>query len=263
MVEETLAVVSNCYVCQVALADGEGEQINRYIDRAFQSMEHCHTCAEQLCAEQARREEERRENERQFRRQMKRGEYSRLKQDGLLRDDFRDTCFKKSDPAIEALNPTAWAKGREWPMEANLCLYGSVGVGKSFLARCILYAAFMADCSVAELNARRFTKIVDRFDEGDGILDKWKSADFLLIDDVDKADWNFSRLTALLELLDHRAASKSRRTIITCNLSPSELRTLFRACSTKGEISNASLADATLDRMKPITTFEMKGDSQR
>ncbi len=243
-------VEAKCYSCEVALEEGEMKHV--YVDTTG-FMKFCPTCAEKW----------QQKIDRERRREKKRSEFEQLKKDGLLRDDFRDTRFKNSDPAIEALNAGAWAKGREWPVEKNLCLHGSVGVGKSFLARCILYAAFTKDCTVAELSARRFTKIVDRFDEGNGILDEWAKAQYLLIDDVDKADWNFSRLTALLELLDRRAASKSRRTIITCNLSPSELTTLFRACSTKGEITNSSLADATLDRLKPIEKFEMKGGSQR
>jgi len=245
-------MVGNCYECR----QSEKEMYND--DRCLD------------CEQKKRDEEKKQRDEEKLRR------YNRLLEDGLIRENFRAAKFNHSNPEIESLNPEGWAKAREWPVNENLYVHGSVGTGKSYLALCVLKKAFLRDMSIAEVNARRFTKTVDRFDEGGGILDKWKNANFLLIDDIDKTDWNASRLNALWDLLDHRLAtsvdqvpgfkgakwftSGVKRTIITSNLTPKELLTLFRKHSQKDGLSNSSLADATLDRMKPCTNIHLTGD---
>lgn len=240
-------MVGDCYEC----SESEKEMFND---------ERCRDC------EKKRRDEHNRDR------------FIKLLNDGLARENFRHITFNRSNPEIEAMNPEGWTKAREWPVSSNLYIHGGVGAGKSYLALCVLKKAFMHDMNVAEVNARRFTKTVDRFDEGGGILDKWKKADFLLIDDIDKTDWNASRLTALWDLLDHRLASSAdmsdtpiwareqgrifgvKRTLITSNLTPKELLTLFRQHSQKDGLSNSSLADATLDRMKPCTNIHLTGN---
>jgi DNA replication protein DnaC len=181
---------------------------------------------------------------------------------GLVSEAFRDALFSNSDKSVEAINPEAWGMAREWPQLKNLYIYGGVGVGKSFMALCVLRRAFAKGQKVAEVSARRFAKVSDQFREGDGIMDLWKRADWLLLDDIDKARWTLDRIDALWELLDARCSGR-RRTIITSNIDPAALRKMLREQTRDGDTMNFTRADATLDRLKPCTTIVMQGRSLR
>ncbi len=188
------------------------------------------------------------------------GRYNSLYARGLLRENFPDAGFQKSTPEIEALNTEAWRAAKDWKGDSNIYLFGPVGCGKSFLALSILKRVFCATKGrdVAEIAARRFAKLSDRFDEGRGMLSELTKVNILLIDDLDKAIWDPERLAALWEILDDRMVG-NRRTIITANVAPLQLREMLRAQSP----GNQSLADAALDRLKPCLTLELKGKSLR
>lgn len=169
------------------------------------------------------------------------------------------------DPIIQTINPDGWEKSDAWKADCNVYIFGPVGVGKTYMANLMLrrvlkglgnYRAYNRSISI--ISARRFCKVTDRFDEGKEVLPQLLSASILLFDDLDKGNWNAERLGALWELLDARSAAK-RFTIITANVSARDIREVLRA-STGG---NTSLADATLDRMKPCLTIELAGSSQR
>lgn len=179
---------------------------------------------------------------------------------GLIRENFLAAGFQNSDKEVEILNPQAWRTAREWPRSQNLYIHGPVGTGKSFLALCALRKAFVDfnGHSVAEVSGRRFCKASDRFDEGGGMFHEWRRAKVLLIDDMDKADWNPARLSALWEILDDRMVC-GRRTVVTANVAPAAIRDMLRQQAG----SNTSMADAALDRLKPCTTIELKGKSLR
>lgn len=186
--------------------------------------------------------------------------YGDLQGRGLLRENFIQSGFNKSTQEIEALNSEAWEAAKDWNGDSNIYLYGPVGCGKSFLALSILKKVFCVTKGrdVAEIAARRFAKLSDRFDEGRGILAVLSKVNMLLIDDLDKAIWDPERLAALWEILDDRMVG-NRRTVITANVAPLQLREILRAQSP----GNQSLADAALDRLKPCLTLELKGKSLR
>lgn len=179
-----------------------------------------------------------------------------------MRENFRAAAFQLSSESAEALNPAAWAQAREWNGNENVYIFGPVGTGKSFMALCMLQKKFQCGQRVGEVSAHRFAKATDRFDEGGRMLDAWKRVPFLFIDDMDKAAWNGERLAALWELLDERMVFR-RRTIMTANVAARDLREMLRSQASRGSVSNYSLADATLDRMKPCATIELAGKSLR
>lgn len=181
---------------------------------------------------------------------------------GLVGPELRRVCFRKSDALVEALNPEAWAAARRWREQRNLYVFGPTGVGKSFLARCCLHRAFQHGREVAEVSARRFTKVSDTFAEGRGLFNAWKEATVLLLDDIDKAMWNPDRVGALWELLDARASAR-RRTLVTGNVSPPELAQILHASNTGAGLRNEATVDATLERLRPCETLRLDGESLR
>jgi len=199
-------------------------------------------------------------------------ENKRKQMESMLRDHekngvvFPDGFLDfECDPEIKAINPDAWTKFEEWNADRNAYIFGPVGVGKTYMAHLMLRRVMSGlgnykvwSRNIAIVSARRFCKATDRFDEGKGLLQTLESASILLLDDLDKGNWNTERLGALWELLDVRSGAK-RFTIVTANVSAKDIREVLRA-STGG---NTSLADATLDRMKPCLTIELNGRSQR
>lgn len=188
--------------------------------------------------------------------------YTELRSRGLVTERLETVSFAKSSPELEALNPEAWKTAREWTERHNLYLWGSVGTGKTFMALCALRRAFQRGRTVAEVTARHFAKTTERFDEHKGLFPEWIRVDVLLVDDIDKTRWSGDRINALWELLDARSA-ENRRTIVTANVSPANLRELLMSATTQNDISNRSCAAAALDRLNPAIKVEMQGKSLR
>jgi DNA replication protein DnaC len=186
--------------------------------------------------------------------------FANLRSRELLTPEFRQASFRASDQTIEAINPEAWAAGRGWNKKQNVYVYGPTGVGKSYLARCLVKRVFQTETNVAEVSARAFCKSTDTF--GEARLGDWKSATALLLDDIDKASWTSDRVVALWELLDARS-SNHRPTIVTGNVTPVDLRAILREASAKGRSENATSADAALERLRPCLTIHLTGKSQR
>ena len=184
---------------------------------------------------------------------------ARLKQLGDLSEATASASFGESDAAIEGTNPEAWAAGRVWTPDAgNLYLWGRPGTGKSYLGRCLLHQMIQSGHDVAEVTARRVEKVAARFDEGAGTWLRWTQARLLLLDDIDKPKWNSGALAALWELLDTRA-SANLRTIVTANVGPREILAMLH----EANVANESVADATLNRLRPLQVFKMVGGSNR
>ena len=167
-----------------------------------------------------------------------------------------------SDPAIEDGNSESWAKARDWEADKNVYIYGPVGTGKTWMSHILLQNAFIGTqfrhgCSVGVVSARQFCKVTDRYDDK-GRLKAWSQCKVLLLDDLDKGNWNTERLGALWDLLDYRNTHSSF-TIITANVSPVALREVLREAAP----NNRSMADSCFDRLKPCLTIELKGKSLR
>lgn len=183
--------------------------------------------------------------------------FYKLESRGLIDSTIKLAGLMRSKSDVEALNPEAWKTAYDW-REGNLFIFGPVGTGKTFLAHSALLRAFYGDSDIGVVCSRRFCKTMDRFDEGGGILKQWKRVDVLLVDDVDKANWNPERLSAFWELMDYRS-THGHTTFFTSNIDVEKLRNLLR----KSAGHNHSLADAVLDRLKPCETIELKGKSLR
>jgi len=213
---------------------------------------HCDPCAERLWAEYQRRQ----------RAEEMATRYGNLLARELVTPQFRDAAFSRSNREIEAINPDPWKAARGWDgRNSNVCIYGPTGTGKSYMARCLLKRIFFAGRDVAEVSARRFCKTSDTFAEGRGMYNAWKTAPGLLIDDIDKTEWNHARVSSLWELLDARSTGQCA-TVVTGNVSPSDLMSLLRR-AVRGEMENVSIVDATLQRLKPCLTLQLIGKSLR
>lgn len=232
-----------------------GGQFDEFVSGAFRALGQrlspmCDRCSELM--------------ELQFRKQQLADEQATrmadLLRSGLVPPVFQANTWAASDSQIEAFNHSAWSQARAWFRNTtkNLFVCGGVGTGKTTLARCCLNQAFAAGYSVGEVSARRLAKTSDLFNEGNGAFASWKQVQYLLIDDVDKATWNTERLGAFWELLDTRLSGR-RRTIVTSNLPMGALVTVLRAATP----TNSSLAEASLDRLKPCLSLELTGQSQR
>ena len=181
-----------------------------------------------------------------------------------------DCLFSTSDPKKER-NNEAWKFGRAWPtfLKAqntqtkslnNAYFFGPTGTGKSFLARCMLTRCIALRISVFECTGFTLSRNIfeGARERSNTMLRRacWSRA--LLIDDLDKGCWNKISLSTLWSVLDARS-HHSKATIITSNLSKASLVSFFR----ERVEENTSLADGTLERLIPCSTFEFTGESIR
>lgn len=187
--------------------------------------------------------------------------FNHLQELGFIRVDLGS--LGPSDPELEAGNRLAWNLAKTWDRSQNLWFYGPVGTGKSFSARHILKeVAGSTFQDVGETNMRSLPAAYTRFDKGNGIIDRWKEAKVLLIDDIDKATWNESAIMALFDLLEDRhpdTRAAERQTIVTSNVA---LPVLYERLQKISE-SNSSYVRGIFDRLNPCQSIELKGASHR
>lgn len=179
---------------------------------------------------------------------------------GLLAPMTGVVCFANSldfppehDDVVEQAQ--RWALKRD----VNVYIYGSVGVGKSHLARCVMYDATQEGCTIGECSGNAIASC-SLYDTARIHAMAWP--DVLLIDDIDKAAWNPSSLMILRDVLDIREQA-GKRLIMTANADKAELiRILTRRAG-----DNASLVPAILDRLNThqgrTLTLHMTGKSRR
>jgi DNA replication protein DnaC len=177
---------------------------------------------------------------------------------GLVSRRFGKDTFGSSRADADDINAEAIAQCRGWIAGKNkgLYLWGAPGTGKTFVARAILYQAMRLDLSVMEITAYDMLEISTRYDR-DMFRELLQKSDYLLIDDIDKPDWNSKNLSYLWSLLNARCEEPIGRTIITSNYDSIGLRSLFAGNG------NQSKINATLERMAPTMEIEFKGESWR
>ena len=155
----------------------------------------------------------------------------------------------------ETNNPEAWAFAREWrPRNGNVFLCGPEGVGKTAMARYMLWRAYEKNKSVAEISAFRLPRLhypEDTFEMYAGVY-------VLLVDDVSAVEWTDRHIQGLKELIEVRN-DRQRCTIFTSQYTAS----VWHAAVCKAIPDNAALADSIVRRLRPFKEIEMKGNSLR
>ena len=166
--------------------------------------------------------------------------------------------FKRSAAEVEAANPEAWKTIQKWRGKKNLYIFGPMGTGKSYAARCLLNK-FIGKKSLSEVTASDALKFGASFDEEDQkTFRALQKVELLLLDDLDKVSLTKPKVVALWKLLNYRNAY-NLRTIITANMPPVQLAEYLA----KGAPENTKPVFAALDRIQPLTQVEFKGKSLR
>lgn len=134
---------------------------------------------------------------------------------------------------------------------------GAPGVGKTHLGRCLLNKAVGSYRDIAEGSAYTIVQAAARYGS-EAKIKAWQTADVLLLDDIDKGAYNEAGLAALWQLLDARS-KPLYRTIVTSNLSTKALLEYLIKCLPH----NTSYAMAAMDRLMPLTVYNLVGTSLR
>lgn len=177
---------------------------------------------------------------------------------GLIAPATATTRFDGSlDPPPH--NREAWEAALTWKRDVNVYLHGPCGVGKSHLARCMLYKAMGDWLRVGEVSGHAVASASAYKPEQ---VDALAWPDVLLIDDIDKGAWGPQGIVILREALDRREQAR-RRTILTSNADKRELMQFL----TRHAGENKSLVPAALDRLntpagRPLT-LHLTGRSLR
>lgn len=169
--------------------------------------------------------------------------------------------------ALPDTDPALYRCAEAWEMirhnagpAARQChfAFGPCGTGKTHWARCLLTRCKHRGWEVAEIRAREFLRISAAYGRQDSrVRFIERTADLVLIDDVDKADYR-SRdyVEALLELVDVRTG---RGLIFTSNLNARELlEMLIRARE-----GNTTHTNAFQDRLATWNVWKFAGASLR
>lgn len=177
---------------------------------------------------------------------------------GCLPEEARACTLARSNPEAEAHSPTAWGWARNWGMRSpNAWLMGPEGVGKTYLARCVLNAALERGLSAAEVSAFELNRRAERFGL-EALLKRWCGVDVLLLEDLDKARWDEDGIEYLWYILDRRSAAQ-RRLIITANVAPEHMKRVWDGAAWQNE----SKVQTLWERMIPIGRYEFEGRSFR
>lgn len=177
---------------------------------------------------------------------------------GLIAPATATTRFDGSlDPPPH--NSEAWEAAIAWRRDVNVYLHGPCGVGKSHLARCMLYEAMGDGLRIGEVSGHSVASASAYKPEQ---VDALAWPDVLLIDDIDKGAWGAQGIVILREALDRREQAR-RRTILTANADKRELMQYL----TRRAGENKSLVPAALDRLntpagRPLT-LHLTGRSLR
>ena len=165
-----------------------------------------------------------------------------------------------SNQNIEHIQQDRWNEARLWaPRDGNLYMSGPSGVGKTFAAACILTGLVDGGpVSVAVVTGLQLAHYGSSYGHEDA-LEQWRSVDVLLIDDIDKGNWNPRTLPVMHYVFDGRATGK-HPTIITSNIPPYGFLVMLNEAAPD---YNKSYVDAIAGRLNPCTKIAFGGESLR
>jgi len=166
-------------------------------------------------------------------------------------------------------NLPVWQQARQFNQSSNLVAYlwGAPGTGKTYTSSCILNQAFdMASmqpkqtkpgCVGAYVSGIEFVRCMRKFEPG-AVLDEWKKAHVLVMDDFDKPAWEYRDIAGLYDLMDARM-THNNKTVFTTNVDPAKLQHLFKL----GGPAHANIWEALRQRLVPAMVLEYKGKTLR
>lgn len=249
MVSETITL--KCAWCGRQIGQhsyGDESELATRLARAFESRVLCDPCI-------AKRDEyEAAERIRQM--------VVRLQSDGLVTPEVLACTFEASDSRKEAAHRDAWAMARSYSTDArmptNLWIHGSMGTGKTWLARSILNAQLRHDVSVGEVSGDTINRVSGYLPvDAERKARLYGRVHVLLIDDIDGTEWT-GRVAALLRSIVNERRDAERRTIATANMTGNAFGQMLAAVST-----NPAAVSSLIDRFHPVHSIEMSGDSFR
>ena len=213
---------------------------------AFLGHRHCDACIEEH--EKALTEEEDKKR------------VQSLVEAGAIKPRTINATFQNSDEIAESKNQRAYqiAGGWDYRDKKNIWICGPKGVGKSYLARCVVNKAIQKGATARECTAFEFERNCFKHFKDRHPWEIYYYDNILLIDDIDKAPWNDISLSALWQVLNERNETK-KSTIVTCQFHGSQLAQLWHDRFGK----NTATPGAAIDRMKPCISIEMFGNSLR
>ena len=131
--------------------------------------------------------------------------------DKLLPHAIMSARFEHSDRVIELANRPAWEWGRNWNVaKGNAWIFGTVGTGKTFLARCIMNRAIDEwFLKAAEITGQKWVETAVKYSDHIAHREKLKGVDILLIEDIDKATWTEQSFDMFFELINYRFDAKT------------------------------------------------------
>lgn len=172
----------------------------------------------------------------------------------------RQHTFERSNRDYEARNPDVWAYARAWePRYGNFWLQGRPGVGKTYLTHCVANQALSQGISAGETTGHRLCEVAGwQFNER--LRKAWSECELLVLQDVEKANWDAGGLRFLFDILDRRLSAE-RRIAITANATPEEMHKRWSNTLNR-DLESATVA-ALFERLLPIKRLEMTGESIR
>ena len=184
------------------------------------------------------------------REQRRKNAVTRLKHEtyGHLMPDIAGIhTFAHSDKAAEERHPEMWAAAKDWfNRDTNVWICGDSGSGKTFLARCMLNLMLDRMRPAAELSGPTLCSIAGKF-SWEQQIEPYVKVTILLLDDLDKGNWDGRAYNALLELLNRRL-DYGKRLIVTANTTGK--RWAEHVATAYPE--NPSMGSAITNRMAPM-----------